>query len=112
MLFELLIRRLPLYGLIAMCLRQRYLHLLPVKLEPVHLLHRLQCRLLAIEYDKGLAFTLQAGFSNDVEDRSIVVEDGVQRLLERLDLDTLGEIVYLRLLANAARYGVQCNARC
>lgn len=88
--------RLPLDRLVAVRLRARNLERLAVHLKAVHLLHSVQAGLLAIEHDEGLALALQAALSDDIEDGAIVFEHDGERLLQRLDLDALLEVVDLR----------------
>jgi len=101
-LLELLLGCLALQSLVAVRLCQGDFHLLAVQLESAHLLDRLQRRFLAVKHNEGLSLPLHAPLRNDVENRSIMVEDGVESFIQGLRLDTLSEIVYLRLLANAA----------
>lgn len=110
MLLELLLSRLPLHRLIAVRLRQLNLHGLAIHLEPIHLLHGLQRRLLTVEHNESLALALQAGFSDDVDDGPIVRENGRERLLERIDLDAFLEVVDLRRLVEHRATRVQCSA--
>ena len=96
-------RRLSLDRLVAVCLRPVHLHDLAIHLESVHLLHRLQRCLVAIENNKRLAFALQTTLRDNVENRSIVLKDSCQGLLHGIDLDALLKVVDLVLSAIAPR---------
>lgn len=93
-----------------MRLRQLDLHSLAIHFEAIHLFHRLQRRLLAVEHNKGLTFALQAALSDDVEYGSIVREDGRERLLEGINLDAFLEVVDLPWLVQHRATSVQCSA--
>jgi hypothetical protein len=89
--------RFPLDGLVAVGFRPGHFQSLTVHFESVHLLHRLQRRLLAIEDDECLALALQAALSNNVQYGPVVLEDFGECLLHRVDLDALFEVVDLVL---------------
>ena len=88
--------RLPLDGLVAVRLRKRHPDVLSPQLEAIHLLSGRRRGVLAVEDDEGLALALQAALSNDLDDLAIVLEDGVENLLEVVDLLALVEVVDLQ----------------
>lgn len=94
-------RRLSLDRLVAVCLRPVHLQDLAVHLESVHLLYRLQRCLLAIENNKCLALSLQTALRDNIENRTVVLEDSCQGLLHGIDLNALLEVVDLVLSAIA-----------
>jgi hypothetical protein len=93
--------RLSLDRLVAVCLRPMHLHDLAVHLEPVHLLYRLQRGLFAVEDNERLALALQAALRDNIENRTVVLEDSSQGLLHGIDLNALLEVVDLVLSAIA-----------
>lgn len=97
----------PLDRLVAVCFRFRHLQRLAIQLETVHFLDCLERRLLAVKDDECLTLALQAALSDNVEYRSVVLEDFGECLLHCVDLDTLFKVVHLRL--SAPRYDVQCR---
>ena len=88
--------RLPLDRFVAVRLRARHLHDLAIHLETVHLLYGIQARLLAIEHDEGLAFTLQTALGDYVENGAVVLEDNGKCVFQGFDLDALLKVVDLR----------------
>jgi hypothetical protein len=101
------VRRFSLHRLVAVCFRPVHLQGLSVQLKPAHLLDRVERRLLAVKHDERLALALQAALRNNIQNRAVVLEDLCERLLHRVDLDTLLEIV--DLLQSASRHRVQCE---
>lgn len=95
MLLKLILGSLELQRLIAMSLSHIDLHRLAVQLEAVHFQCGIVGRLLGIVDDEGLAPALQAGLGFNVDDVAVVLEDGHQGLLERLELYILVEILDL-----------------
>jgi hypothetical protein len=89
------VRRFPLDRLVAVCLCPVHSHDLAIHLKSVHLLHSLQCCLLAVKHNKCLALSLQTALRDDIQDRSVVLEHPGQGLLHRIDLDTLLKVVDL-----------------
>lgn len=94
-------RRFSLDCLVAVCLRPVHLHDLAVHLEPVHLLYRLQRGLFAVEDNERLALALQTALRDNIENRTVVLEDSSQGLLHGIDLNALLEVVDLVLSAIA-----------
>jgi len=94
-------RRLSLDCLVAVCLRPVHLHDLAIHLEAVHLLYRLQRSFLAVKDNKCLALPLQTALCDNIQDRTVVLEDPCQGLLHGIDLDALLEVVDLVLSAIA-----------
>jgi hypothetical protein len=94
------VSRFPLDRFVAVGFRPGHLQGLAVHFESIHLLHRFQRGLLAIEDDECLALALQAALSNDVQYGPVVLEDFGECLLHRVDLDTLLKVVDLLLSAS------------
>lgn len=91
--------------LVAVRFRLGHLEGFAVQLETAHFLDRFECGLLAVKHDKSLALALEAALRDNVEYRSVVLEDFGESLLHGVDLDALFEIADLVL--SASRYGVQ-----
>lgn len=89
------LHRLPLHRLIAVRLRARHLQRLAVQLEPIHLLDRVERRLLTVKHHERLALALQRRLGDDVQHGAVVHEHAHERLLHRVDLDPLLEVVDL-----------------
>jgi hypothetical protein len=93
--------RFSLDRLVAVCLRPVHLHDLAVHLKPIHLLHGLQRRLLAVEDDECLALALQTALCDHVEYGAVVLEDAGEGLFHGVDFDALLEVVDLVAIASA-----------
>ena len=103
------LRRLALHRLVAVRARARHLDGLAVQLEAVHLLHGVERALLAVKHHKRLPLALERRLGNNVQHGAVVAKHARQRLLHRVDLDALLEVV--DLAADKSRSANECRRR-
>ena len=80
---------------IAASARQCEVHGFIEELEALKFLDRLESRVLGVEHDKSLTLGLQVLLCNDINDISILGEERLEHLLERLWFDALFEVAHV-----------------
>lgn len=88
-------------GSVAPRPRQGHHHGLLKQLEALEIVDGSLSRLGLVKDHKGLALGLEVGLGDDINDISVLGEDGAQGLLEGLWLDALLEIAYIDSTQNA-----------
>jgi hypothetical protein len=98
-LLELVGCALSLNGSVAPCARKVEGHGLAKQLKAVDFVDCVFSRLDTVEDDESLAFTLQTGFGDNVDDGSIFFKDLAQSFDQLWDLDALGQVSGLQMAA-------------
>lgn len=100
-----LLPNLPLHGRVAAGLGKRKNHGFVEQWECLHLLDGLFCSCGGVEDDESLAFGFEVLLCDEVDDVSVLGEDGGEGLFQEGDLDGFFEVADLGVLVGGELWG-------